>query len=120
MAFTKKDRRLRIKKRIRKKINGTAEKPRMSVFRSNKHVYAQLIDDEQGKTLCSYSTRKKEVANQSEGLDKSAQAELVGKYLAQRSMEKGINTVVFDRNGYRYHGRVRKLAEGARKEGLKF
>lgn len=120
MAFTKKDRRFRIKKRIRKKISGTAEKPRMSVFRSNKHIYAQLIDDEQGQTLCSYSTRKKEVTDQTEELDKSGQAELVGKYLAQTSIEKGINTVVFDRNGYRYHGRVRKLAEGARKEGLKF
>ena len=120
MAFTKKDRRYRIKKRIRKKIGGTAEKPRMSVFRSNKHIYAQLIDDDDGKTLCSYSTRKKEVADQQEGLDKSSQAELVGKYLAQKSMEKGIKTVVFDRSGYRYHGRVRKLAEGARKEGLKF
>ncbi len=120
MAFTKKDRRFRIKRRIRKKISGTAEKPRMSVFRSNKHVYVQLIDDEQGRTLCSYSTRKKEVADQSEGLDKSAQAELVGQYMARQSMEKGINNVVLDRNGYRYHGRIKKLAEGARKEGLKF
>ncbi|MCF8335129.1 MAG: 50S ribosomal protein L18 [Bacteroidales bacterium] len=120
MAFTKKDRRFRIKKRIRKQINGTADKPRMAVFRSNRHIYVQLIDDEQGKTLCSYSTRKKEVADQSEGLDKSEQAKLVGKYLAQKSIEKGINKVVFDRSGYRYHGRVRKLAEEARKEGLKF
>jgi large subunit ribosomal protein L18 len=120
MAFTKKDRRYRIKRRVRKKISGTAEKPRMSVFRSNKHIYAQLIDDEEGQTLCSYSTRKKEVADQSEGLNKSSQAELVGKYLAQQSMEKGINTVVLDRSGYRYHGRIKKLAEGARKEGLKF
>ena len=120
MAFTKKDRRFKIKKRIRKKISGTADKPRMTVFRSNKHVYVQLIDDENGQTLCSFSTRKKEVADQSEGLDKSAQAELVGKNLAQKSIEKGINAVVFDRNGYRYHGRIRKLAKGARKEGLKF
>ncbi|MGM0531197.1 MAG: 50S ribosomal protein L18 [Bacteroidota bacterium] len=120
MAFTKKDRRFRVKKRIRKKISGTADKPRMSVFRSNKHIYAQLIDDEQGQTLCSYSTRKKAVSDESEGLDKSAQAEVVGKYLAQKSIEKGINTVVLDRNGYQYHGRIRKLAEGARKEGLKF
>jgi large subunit ribosomal protein L18 len=120
MAFTKKDRRFKIKKRIRKKISGTAEKPRMSIFRSNKHIYAQLIDDEKGQTLCSYSTRKKEVADQSEGLDKSAQAELVGQYLAKESIEKGINNVIFDRNGYRYHGRIKKLAEGARKEGLKF
>ena len=120
MAFTKNNRRFRIKRRVRNKISGTAERPRMSVFRSNKHIYVQLIDDDQGQTLCSYSTRNKEVANQSKELNKSAQAELVGKYLAQRSIEKGINTVVFDRGGYRYHGRVRKVAEGARNEGLKF
>ncbi|MFW6100694.1 MAG: 50S ribosomal protein L18, partial [Bacteroidota bacterium] len=73
-----------------------------------------------GQTLCSYSTRKKEVTDQSEDLNKSAQAELVGKHLAQKSIDKGIHTVVLDRNGYRYHGRIRKLAEAARKEGLKF
>ena len=120
MALTKKEKRFRIKKRIRKSISGTAEKPRLSVFRSNRHIYGQLVDDEQGQTLCAYSSKNKEVTEQSESLNKSSQAELVGKYLAQRSKEKGIENVVFDRNGYRYHGRVRKLAEGARKEGLKF
>lgn len=119
MALTKKDRRFRIKKRVRKTISGTAERPRMSVFRSNKHIYVQLIDDEQGKTLMAYSTRNKEVAEQAAQVNKTDQAGMVGKYAAQRSLEKGIKSVVFDRNGYRYHGRVRKLAEAARKEGLK-
>jgi large subunit ribosomal protein L18 len=119
MALTKKERRFRIKKRVRKKISGTAERPRMTVFRSNRHIYVQLIDDEQGKTLMAYSTRNKEVAEQAENSNKSDQAELVGKFAAQRSLEKGINNVVFDRNGYRYHGRVKRLAEAARKEGLK-
>jgi large subunit ribosomal protein L18 len=120
MALTKKQKRFKIKRRIRKKISGTVKKPRMSVFRSNKHIYVQLIDDEQGTTLCSSSTRNKEVSDQTNPMKKSDQAELVGKQIAQLSKDKGINQVVFDRNGYRYHGRVRKLAEGARKEGLKF
>ena len=119
MALTKKDRRYRIKKRVRKKISGTEEKPRMSVFRSNSHIYVQLIDDEAGKTLVSHSSRNKDVAEQSSEINKSQQAELVGQQAAKKSLEKGIKQVVFDRNGYRYHGRVRKLAEGARKEGLK-
>ena len=119
MALTKKERRFRIKKRVRKMISGTADRPRMSVFRSNRHIYVQFIDDEQGKTLMSYSTRNKEVAEEAEKANKSDQAELVGKYAAQRSLEKGIKAVVFDRNGYRYHGRVRRVAEAARKEGLK-
>jgi len=120
MALTKKDKRYRIKKRVRKNIKGTEEKPRMSVFRSNSHIYVQLIDDEHGKTLLAYSTRNKEIAEQSTEANKSKQAELVGQQAAKISMQKGIKHVVFDRNGYRYHGRVRKLAEGARKEGLKF
>ena len=120
MALGNKEKRYKIKKRVRKKIRGTGEKPRMSVFRSNSHIYVQFIDDEQGKTLLSFSSRNKEVAEKSEEANKSAQAELVGQHAAKKSLEKGINQVVFDRNGYRYHGRVRKLAEGARKEGLKF
>ena len=119
MALTKKEHRFRIKKRVRKKISGTAERPRMSVFRSNRHIYVQMIDDEQGKTLMAFSTRNKEVAEQSEGINKSDQATLVGKFAAQRALENNISHVVLDRNGYRYHGRVRKLAEAARKEGLK-
>jgi large subunit ribosomal protein L18 len=120
MAITKIQKRIRIRNRIRERIGGTAERPRMSVFRSNRHIYVQLIDDEQGHTLCAYSSRKKEVAEKSKSLKKSDQAELVGKFVARKSIEKGIHTVVFDRGGYRYHGRVKKLAEGARKEGLKF
>lgn len=119
MALTKKDRRFRIRKRIRKRISGTKEKPRMSVFRSNKHIYVQFIDDEEGKTLFAYSSRNKEVAEKGEDISKSEQAELVGKFAAQKSKEQGLKDVVFDRNGYRYHGRVKKLADAARKEGLK-
>ncbi len=120
MALTKKESRYRIKQRIRKRISGTKEKPRMSVFRSNKHISVQFIDDVEGKTLFAYSSRNKEVAEKSEDLSKSEQAELVGKFAAQKSKEKGLKNVVFDRNGYRYHGRVKKLADAARKEGLKF
>ena len=120
MALTKKGKRFKIKKRVRKKISGTAEKPRMSVFRSNKHIYVQFIDDEQGATIMGFSSKNKEVAEKSEELNKSQQAEEVGKLAAQKLIEKGNKTVVFDRNGYRYHGRVKKLADAARKEGLKF
>ncbi len=119
MALTKQARRLRVKKRVRKKISGTPERPRLSVFRSNKHIYGQLIDDEAGQTLVAFSTRNKEVAEQAAQANKSDQAEMVGKYLAQRCQDKGITQAVFDRNGYRYHGRIRRLAEAARKEGLK-
>ena len=120
MALTKTEKRFRIKKRIRKKISGTEEKPRMSVFRSNKHIYVQMIDDEKGATLFAFSSKNKEVAEKSSEMKKSEQAEAVGQMAAQKAHEKGIKEVVFDRNGYRYHGRVRKLAEAARKEGLKF
>ena len=120
MALTKKEKRFRIKKRVRKKISGTGEKPRMTVFRSNKHIYVQFIDDEKGNTIMSYSTKNKEVAEKAPKLNKSEQAEEVGKIAALKLLEKGNKNVVFDRNGYRYHGRVRKLAEAARKEGLKF
>ncbi|MFO8236342.1 MAG: 50S ribosomal protein L18 [Bacteroidales bacterium] len=120
MALTKKDRRFRIKKRVRKKISGTSEKPRMSVYRSNKHIYVQFINDEQGHTILAYSSKNKDVAERAPELNKSEQAEEVGKVAAQKSLDKGIKNVVFDRNGYRYHGRVKRLADAARKEGLKF
>jgi large subunit ribosomal protein L18 len=120
MALTKKEKRFKIKRRIRKKISGSAEKPRMSIFRSNKHIYVQFIDDLNGQTLMSYSSKNKEVAEKAAEMTKSEQAEAVGKHAAQKFIEKGHNTVVFDRNGYRYHGRVKKLADAARKEGLKF
>lgn len=113
-------RRLRVKRRIRNKISGTPERPRLSVFRSNKHIYAQIIDDEAGHTLVSASTRSKELAGQLEGKTKVEQAMLVGKLLAEKALKANISQVVFDRNGYKYHGRVKALADGAREGGLKF
>ena len=119
MALTKKDRRLRIKRRIRKIISGTAKTPRLSVFRSNKQIYVQLVDDEQRKTIASVSSMDKEIADKKD-ISKIEQASLVGKLIVKAANEKGISKVVFDRNGYLYHGRIKSLAESARKEGLKF
>jgi len=119
MALTKLEKRNRIRMRIRKKISGTAEKPRIAVFRSNKQIYAQVVDDIKGITILSVSSREKEVAGQT-GLKKTEQAKLVGKSLAEKCKEKGIENVVFDRSGYKYHGRVKSLAEAAREGGLKF
>ncbi len=108
-------------KRIRKKIFGTADKPRLSVFRSLAHIYAQLIDDENGRTLVAFSTLHKEfLKDEYAKKTKSEKAFIVGKILAQKALEKNITTVVFDRSGYLYHGRVKKLADGAREGGLKF
>ncbi len=118
MALTKEQRRLRIKRRIRKKISGTAEKPRFSVFRSNKQIYAQVIDDISGKTLFSVSSLDKTITEKN--VNKIEQAELVGQIAAGKSKDSGISEVVFDRNGYLYHGRVKALADAARKGGLKF
>jgi large subunit ribosomal protein L18 len=120
MALTKAERRERIKKRIRKSISGSSEKPRLSVFRSNKEIYVQIIDDVAGITLLSVSSKNKELADQLKGLNKIDQAKLVGKLAAQKSLEKGIETIVFDRGGYLYHGRVKSLADAAREGGLKF
>lgn len=120
MALTNQEKRVRIKLRIRKTIKGTPEKPRMSVFRSNKQIYVQLIDDLNGTTLLSACSSEKEVTAQKAGVNKKDQAVLVGKLIAGKAKEKGIETVVFDRNGYRYHGRVKSLADGAREGGLKF
>lgn len=119
MALTKKERRFRIKKRIRKTINGTAETPRLSVFRSNRQISVQFIDDVKNTTLFSYSSLNKEVSAK-KSINKTQQAELVGTLAAKKAVEKGISIVVFDRNGYLYHGRVKALAEAARKGGLKF
>lgn len=119
MALTKIERRKRIKMRIRKELYGTKEVPRLTVFRSNKQIYVQIIDDSQGKTLLSVSSTVKEIAEK-EGLTKVEQAKLVGKLAAEKSKESGITTVIFDRNGYLYHGRVKALAEAAREGGLKF
>ena len=117
MALTKRERRIRIKQRVRKHINGTAERPRLSVFRSNKEIYAQLVNDQNGETLLTASSLEK--AFKKEG-NKSDVAREVGKLLAKKASEKGIEGVAFDRNGYLYHGRVKALAEGAREGGLKF
>ncbi len=119
MALTKRERRLKIKQRIRKRISGTNERPRMTVFRSNKQIYVQLVNDLTGETVVSASSKNKEVADQ-KSINKSEQAKLVGKLVAERSLAKGINNVVFDRNGYIYHGRIKVLAESAREGGLKF
>lgn len=118
MALTKTEKREKIKLRIRKRIKGTPEKPRISVYRSNKQIYAQAIDDVNGVTLASASSREKEIASVT--AKKSALAVMVGKRLAAVCKEKGIENVVFDRSGYQYHGRVKSLADGAREGGLKF
>lgn len=119
MALKKQERRLKIKMRIRKKFAGTPERPRMTVFRSNKQIYVQVIDDTNGVTLASASSRVKDIAEQAK-ITKIEQARLVGKLAAKSAIEKGIETVVFDRNGYLYHGRVKALADAAREGGLKF
>jgi large subunit ribosomal protein L18 len=116
MLSKKVARRNRIRYAIRSKIAGTAERPRLSVFRSNKEIYAQLIDDVAGHTLVSASSRENKEASGS----KSDRSKMVGKSLAERAVAKGISTVIFDRGGYLYHGRVKSLADGAREGGLKF
>lgn len=115
---TKYRRREKIKMRIRKKIYGTPAAPRISVFRSNKDIYAQIIDDLQGRTLVAASSREKELADV--GKTKTEKAAEVGRVLAQRALNAGITSVRFDRNGYLYHGRVKALADAAREQGLKF
>ncbi|MCF6180814.1 50S ribosomal protein L18 [Lutibacter sp.] len=117
MALSKLERRQRIKHRIRKVVFGTATKPRLSVFRSNKEIYAQLVDDKSGTTLVSVSSRDKEI--ESKG-SKSEIAKLVGKSVAEKAIKTGIETIAFDRNGFLYHGRVKALADSAREAGLKF
>ena len=112
--------RLKRHKRVRAKVKGTAEAPRLSVYRSLNHIYAQLIDDVQGNTLVTASTLDKAVKGTLEGKDKKAQAYAVGELLAKKAKEKGIEAVVFDRGGYLYTGRVASLADGAREGGLKF
>ncbi|PKQ65704.1 50S ribosomal protein L18 [Labilibaculum filiforme] len=118
MALTKQDRRLRIKRRIRKSIAGTAERPRMSVFRSNKQISVQIIDDLSGQTIVATSSLIKEITEKT--TTKLEQAELVGKAIAEKAVAAGITSVVFDRNGYLYHGRIKSLADAARNSGLKF
>lgn len=117
MAFSKLNRRAKIKRRIRKKISGTAQSPRLTVFRSNKQIYAQLIDDTKGVTLASASSYNNKATDK---LAKIEQAAVVGKEIAEKAVKAGITSVVFDRNGYLYHGRVKSLADSAREGGLKF
>ena len=118
MAFSKIERRLKIKRRIRKNMKGIADRPRMSVFRSNKQISVQLIDDITGKTIIAASSLAKDIAEQKG--NKSEKAALVGKMIAEKAQSAGISSVVFDRNGYLYHGRVKQLADAAREAGLKF
>ncbi len=119
MALTKLKRRKRIKMRIRRHISGTPERPRMSVYRSNKGIYVQLIDDMNGTTLVAASSLNKNEKKAGQ-INKIEQAKQVGKLIAEKSLEKGVSKVVFDRNGYLYHGRVKALADAAREGGLKF
>jgi large subunit ribosomal protein L18 len=118
MAITKEFRRARIKKRIRKVVEGETSSPRMSVYRSNKDIYVQLIDDSKGHTLVAASSTDASIIGKK--INKVEQASLVGKMIAAKAKEVGIDQVRFDRNGYLYHGRVKSLAEGAREGGLKF
>ena len=106
--------------RVRKKISGTSERPRLCVYRSNAHIYAQIIDDTKGTTLFAASTVEKEIASQIAEMDKKAAAKLIGKTVAERAIAGGITEVVFDRGGYLYTGRVACVADGAREAGLKF
>lgn len=116
----KNEERLRRHSRVRKKISGTAETPRLSVYRSTNHIYAQLIDDVKGVTLCSASTMDKEVKGKVAKMTKTEAAKLVGKSVAERAVKAGVKEVVFDRGGYLYTGRVQALADGAREGGLSF
>jgi large subunit ribosomal protein L18 len=118
MAFNKQNRRNKIKLKIRKRVKGTTQEPRLTVYRSNAEIYAQLIDDKGGKTLMAVGSIDKNV--QSAKASKSEQAKLVGKLIAEKAVASGITSVVFDRNGFLYHGRIKSLAEGAREGGLKF
>ena len=118
--INKNEERLKRHKRVRAKVKGTAEAPRLSVYRTLNHIYVQIIDDVKGNTLVTASTLDKEIKNSLEGKDKKAQAFAVGELIAKKALAKKIDTIVFDRGGYLYTGRVQSLAEGARKGGLQF
>jgi large subunit ribosomal protein L18 len=107
-------------RRVRQKVTGTISRPRLCVFRSLNHIHAQLIDDSRGQTLVSMTTLDSQVRSKTDGMGKSKKAEIVGTLLADKALNKGIKQVVFDRGGYKYHGRVKALAEAARKAGLEF
>lgn len=118
MALSKYERRARLRSRIRKTVGGTESRPRLAVFRSNKEIYAQIIDDVNGKTITAASSRDKDI--DASKLNKVEAAKLVGKAIAEKAVKAGVETIAFDRGGYLYHGRVKSLAEGAREGGLKF
>ena len=119
-TFNRKAARQRLHHRIRKKVSGTAARPRLSIYFSGKHVYAQVIDDDAGKTLIAASTAEKSVLGKNKPAANRASAEVIGKTIAERARGKKIESVVFDRGGYQYHGRVKELADGARAGGLEF
>jgi large subunit ribosomal protein L18 len=118
MAVNKKERRTRIKLKIRKTVKGSTESPRLNVYRSNSEIYAQLVDDKAGKTLMAVGSVDKSI--KAAKVAKSEKAKLVGKLIAEKAVANGITSVVFDRNGFLYHGRIKSLADGAREGGLKF
>ena len=118
MALSKTDRRQRLRFRIRKTVSGTSQRPRLAVFRSNKEIYAQVIDDVSGKTITAASTRDKDI--DASKVNKTEAAKLVGKAIAEKAIKAGVESITFDRGGYLYHGRIKSLAEGAREGGLKF
>ena len=120
VEVNKRQARERRHRRVRRKVSGSAERPRLSIYRSLNHIYAQVVDDVQGVTLVSASTLDPEVRPAAQGVSKSEQAQLVGQRVAERAQAQGITQVVFDRGGYKYHGRVKALAEASRKAGLEF
>ena len=117
---TKEDIRSRLHSRIRKKLSGTPDRPRLAVFRSQSHIYAQVIDDDAGRTLCAASSLDKDLRTEAKRGANVASAKKVGQLIANRAKEKGIEAVVFDRGGFQYHGRIKALADAAREGGLKF
>jgi large subunit ribosomal protein L18 len=119
-VISRKSVRLRKQKRVRNKIVGTVERPRLCVFRSSNHINAQLIDDSKGQTIVAASTYEKEVKAQPKFENKVDAAQFVGKLVAERALEKGVKKIIFDRNGFLYHGRIKAVSEGARKAGLEF
>jgi large subunit ribosomal protein L18 len=120
IATKRRQARLRRHRRIRRKLSGTTASPRLAVFRSRQHIYAQLVDDSNGRSICGTSTLDPELRPNLTGKKKSERSRLVGKRIAEIALSRGIQTVAFDRGGYLYHGRIQALAEGAREGGLKF
>ena len=118
--FVKTARRSKIRRRVRSKISGTAEKPRLCIFKSSKHLYAQLIDDQAQATIAAVSTLSKDLTKELKGKPRLEAAGIIGEFIGKKAKELGVSQVVFDRSGYKYHGIVKNVAEGARKGGLQF